>query len=138
MPRLPLRGLTVPRRAPALLLPVMLSAVLALAGCDSSEERAETLLPVGDGSFWPPATPTARWSSSATSSSMTASTRRRARPMPTRCWPSGNMGEAYGQYLRLIEQYPDTPEVRRTLAEMAIGRGDWDEAERHGRAAHRA
>jgi tetratricopeptide (TPR) repeat protein len=38
----------------------------------------------------------------------------------------GELTEAYGQYLRLIEQYPDTPEVRLTLAELAIGRGDWD------------
>ena len=49
----------------------------------------------------------------------------------------GEVAEAYGQYLRLIEQYPDTPEVRLTLAELAIGRGDWDEAERHGREAVR-
>jgi tetratricopeptide (TPR) repeat protein len=49
----------------------------------------------------------------------------------------GEVVEAYGQYLRLIEQYPDTPEVRLTLAELAIGRGDWDEAERHGREAGR-
>lgn len=47
----------------------------------------------------------------------------------------GTIPEAYSQYLRLIEQYPDTPEVRQTLAEIAISRGDWDEAERHGRAA---
>ena len=49
----------------------------------------------------------------------------------------GNVQEAYGQYLRLIEQYPDTPEVRRILAELAIGRGDWAEAERHGNEAIR-
>lgn len=49
----------------------------------------------------------------------------------------GNITEAYGQYLRLIEQYPDTPEARRDLAQMAILRGDWDEVERHGREAIR-
>ncbi|KMK63818.1 tetratricopeptide repeat protein [Puniceibacterium sp. IMCC21224] len=47
----------------------------------------------------------------------------------------GKLQEAYSQYLRLIEQYPDTVEVRRSLAEMAIQNGNWDEAERHGRAA---
>ena len=47
----------------------------------------------------------------------------------------GETGEAYSQYLLLIEQYPDTVEVRKILAEIAIGRGDWEEAERHGRAA---
>lgn len=49
----------------------------------------------------------------------------------------GNLKEAYGQYLRLIEQYPDTVEVRQNLAEMAMGLGNWDEVERHGRAALR-
>ena len=47
----------------------------------------------------------------------------------------GKAAEAYGQYLRLIEQYPDTPTVRRTLAELAVELGNWDEVERHGRAA---
>ena len=47
----------------------------------------------------------------------------------------GKEQEAYSQYLRLIEQYPDTAEVRQTLAELAITRGDWTEADRHGRAA---
>jgi tetratricopeptide (TPR) repeat protein len=49
----------------------------------------------------------------------------------------GKVQEAYSQYLRLIEQYPDTPEVRLTLAELAIARGDWEEAERHGKEAVR-
>ena len=44
----------------------------------------------------------------------------------------GEVGEAYGQYLRLIEQYPDTVDVRQTLAEIAMVRGDWVEFERHG------
>lgn len=47
----------------------------------------------------------------------------------------GNLKEAYGQYLRLIEQYPNTVEVRQSLAEMAMAQGNWDEVERHGRAA---
>ena len=47
----------------------------------------------------------------------------------------GQTDEAYGQYLRVIEQYPDTLEARQALAELAISRGDWAEAERHGRAA---
>lgn len=47
----------------------------------------------------------------------------------------GNVQEAYGQYLRLIEQYPDTVDVRQTLAEMAMESGDWPEVERHGAAA---
>lgn len=45
--------------------------------------------------------------------------------------------EAYSQYLRLIEQYPDTAEVRLILAELAIKGSNWEEAERHGREAIR-
>ena len=47
----------------------------------------------------------------------------------------GEVADAYAQYLRLIEQYPDTPDVRQVLAEIAIDQNQWDEAERHGRAA---
>ena len=41
MPRFPFPGLSVTRRAPALMLPVMLFAVLALSGCENSQDRAE-------------------------------------------------------------------------------------------------
>lgn len=47
----------------------------------------------------------------------------------------GEVAEAYGQYLRLIEQYPDTVDVRQTLAEIAMTRGDWTEFERHAAEA---
>lgn len=47
----------------------------------------------------------------------------------------GEIPEAYAQYLRLIEQYPDATDVRITLADIAITRGDWTEAARHGNAA---
>ncbi|WP_170336026.1 tetratricopeptide repeat protein [Ruegeria arenilitoris] len=47
----------------------------------------------------------------------------------------GEASEAYGQYLRLVEQYPDNLEGRQALADMALKTGDWDEVERHGRAA---
>jgi tetratricopeptide (TPR) repeat protein len=46
----------------------------------------------------------------------------------------GRTDDAYGQYLRLIEQYPDTADVRLTLAEIALSRNDWDEVRRHGTA----
>ncbi|MDV7145559.1 tetratricopeptide repeat protein [Tropicimonas sp. TH_r6] len=44
----------------------------------------------------------------------------------------GNFQEAYGQYLRLVEQYPDDFEGRVALAEMAFSTGNWEELERHG------
>ncbi len=47
----------------------------------------------------------------------------------------GEFEEAYGQYRLLVEQYPDTPEARIALAEMAFDIGNWDEVERHGREA---
>jgi cellulose synthase operon protein C len=47
----------------------------------------------------------------------------------------GNLEEAYGQYLRLIEQYPDNLNGRLALVEMALETGNRDEVERHGAAA---
>lgn len=47
----------------------------------------------------------------------------------------GNVQEAYGQYLRLVEQYPDAVEVRRQLAEIALDLGNWADVRRHGMAA---
>lgn len=47
----------------------------------------------------------------------------------------GELQEAYGQYLRLVEQFPDTPEARIALGEMAFLRNDWEEVERHGSEA---
>jgi tetratricopeptide (TPR) repeat protein len=47
----------------------------------------------------------------------------------------GLFSEAYAQYLRLIEQYPDEVEARMILAEIAVLRGDWPEVRRHGDAA---
>ena len=47
----------------------------------------------------------------------------------------GNIEGAYSQYLRLIEQYPDTIEVRRLLAEFALDLGNWSEFERQSSAA---
>lgn len=46
----------------------------------------------------------------------------------------GEVQEAYGQYLRLVEQYPDTVAVRRLLAEIAMDLGNYDEVTRHGTA----
>ena len=49
----------------------------------------------------------------------------------------GEVAEAYSQYLRLIEQYPDTIEVRQTLAEIAMTSSDWAEFDRHSQEAIR-
>jgi len=47
----------------------------------------------------------------------------------------GNIREAYGQYLRLVEQYPDSLPGQRALAELSLQVNDWDAARRHGSAA---
>lgn len=47
----------------------------------------------------------------------------------------GRPQEAYGQYLRLVEQYPETLDARLTLARMAMAQNNWPEVERHGAAA---
>ena len=43
----------------------------------------------------------------------------------------GNLREAYGQYLRLNEQYPQDMDALRALAEIATMSGNWDEASRN-------
>lgn len=48
---------------------------------------------------------------------------------------AGDVGEGYGQYLRLVEQYPDDAEARYALTEIALEENNWSEAERQGRAA---
>lgn len=116
------------------LLPFLLAATLSLSGCKSAEEKAEdyyqsglALLAQGDeeralvefrnvfkyNGFHKDARKT----------------------YADTILKQGKVEEAYGQYLRLIEQYPDTPEVRLLLAEIALTRGDWAEVDRHGRAA---
>ena len=47
----------------------------------------------------------------------------------------GDIGQAYSQYLRLVEQYPDDLEARIAMAEMAIDASEWDEVKRHADAA---
>lgn len=47
----------------------------------------------------------------------------------------GNVREAYSQYLRLVEQYPDNLEGQRALAELSLLTSNWDGARRHGSAA---
>lgn len=43
----------------------------------------------------------------------------------------GNFPAAYGQYLRLVEQYPEDLEGRRALARLASDQNNWEEVSRH-------
>lgn len=47
----------------------------------------------------------------------------------------GRLREAFSQYLRLVEQYPDDIEAMQALAEMAVANGDWEVAERYATPA---
>jgi len=47
----------------------------------------------------------------------------------------GNSREAFGQYLRLVEQYPDSLPGQRALAELALQANDWETARRHATVA---
>lgn len=49
----------------------------------------------------------------------------------------GDIAEGYGQLLLLVEQYPDLIEARVKLAEIALSQNEWEELERHARAAER-
>ncbi|MFX0547407.1 tetratricopeptide repeat protein [Roseovarius sp. S1116L3] len=47
----------------------------------------------------------------------------------------GNTREAFGQYLRLVEQYPDSLPGQRALAELSLQTNDWDAARTHATVA---
>ena len=47
----------------------------------------------------------------------------------------GELAESFGQYLRLVEQYPDMLAPRMALSRMALGIDDLEQATLHGRAA---
>lgn len=122
-----------PRRA-APLSALLLAATLMLSACESSEEKAEgyyqsalTLLAEGDED---------RALVELRNVFKYDGFHQKARRLyADRLMARGEVEEAYSQYLRLVEQYPDTLDVRQILAETALARGDWDEVARHGEAA---
>jgi tetratricopeptide (TPR) repeat protein len=126
----------MPMRLRPFLTVALLVSTLALSACDSAEERAEkhyqsalSLLAEGD---------TDRALVELRNVFDLDAFHKEARLLyADTVLERGEVNEAYGQYLRLIEQYPDTSEVRVKLADLAIKRGDWAEAERHGREAVR-
>lgn len=112
----------------------LLASTLVLSGCESSEERAErhfqsalTLLEAGDQD---------RAMVELRNVFQLNGFHKEARQTYAAILlERGNEREATGQLLRLVEQYPDTLDARQKLAELALVRGDWEEFERHGRAA---
>ena len=124
----------MPRRPRHLILPLLIAATLALSACKTSEEKAEdyyqsglALLAKGDEQR-----AMIEFRNVFKYNGFHKAARRTYADTLVK---EGKQQEAYSQYLRLIEQYPDTVDVRVILAEIAIDTGAWEEAERHGRAA---
>jgi len=110
------------------------SALLFLAACESPEEKAETfyqsgleLLAAGD-----PERAALEFRNVFDYNGEHQDARRQLAEILR---AKGDMSGAFGQYLRLVEQYPELPDARFALAEMAIAGQQWEEAERHGRRA---
>ena len=105
--------------------------LLALAGCDSAEERAEAhfqegvaLLESGDVDR-----ALVEFRNVFNLNSMHREARRLYAEAEV---DRGQVASGYSQYLRLVEQYPDDIDARRSLTELALDRMDWAEVERHG------
>ncbi|WP_299733746.1 tetratricopeptide repeat protein [uncultured Tateyamaria sp.] len=110
------------------------SALVLLAACDSPEEKAEAfyqsgleLLAAGD-----PDRAAVEFRNVFNYNEEHQDARRQLAEIMR---AQGNVSAAFGQYLRLAEQYPDLADARLALAQMAIEGQQWDEAERHGRRA---
>jgi tetratricopeptide (TPR) repeat protein len=108
--------------------------VLGLAACESSEERAEAyyqsglqLLEDGD--------PDRAMVEFRNVLQLNELHRDARATMAKLLRDTGNSREAYGQYLRVAEQYADDLQARIALTEIAIMAGDWAEARRHGTQA---
>lgn len=117
----------------------MLAAVLGcslffIAACDSSEERAEkhfqTALELIDAGDFSRATVEFR-----NVFKLNGQHKEARATFAQMLRDQGDALQAYSQYLRLVEQYPEHADGRRALAELSMETGNWDEVERHGRAA---
>ncbi|MFG6525825.1 tetratricopeptide repeat protein [Sulfitobacter sp. M23508] len=117
-----------------LLASALLAAALLLSACDSAEERAEAHFQAGLAHLEAGDVERAlvefknvfKLNGKHKEARLTFARLERER---------GNLSLAYGQYLRLIEQYPDNLEGQRNLAEIALETGNWDGVRRHGAAA---
>ena len=114
--------------------PLALAAVLFIAACESSEEKAEgfyqsglELLAAGD-----PDRAAVEFRNVFRFNGEHEDARRQLAEV---LLAQGKTSAAYGQYLRLAEQYPELPDVRQSLARLAIAQQSWEDAERHGRKA---
>lgn len=117
-----------------LLASAFLAAALLLSACDSAEERAEAHFQAGLAHLEAGDVERAlvefknvfKLNGKHKEARLTFARLERER---------GNIRGAYSQYLRLVEQYPDNLEGQRSLAEMALEIGNWDDVRRYGGAA---
>lgn len=117
-------------RSPATITALILSISMILTQCETSEERAERhyqsgleLLEAGDPD---------RALVELRNVFKLNGLHRDARATFARIkLDQGKKQDAYGQYLRLVDQYPNDLEGRRALGEMALTTFDWEAAERH-------
>lgn len=116
-------------------VPIMLVLALTLSACKSSEERAEEyyqsgleLIESGDYD---------RGMVELRNVFEFDGSHREARFLlaTTLLVEKDNPRGAYGQFLRLAEQYPEDIETRIALSEMAFNGTNWDEMDRHGAKA---
>lgn len=106
---------------------------LGLAACDSAEERAErhyasavSLIEAGDAD---------RGLVELRNVFRLNGSHREARRLYAETQLArGDLPDAFGNFLRLVEFYPDDVPARRALAELALEVREWDEALRHARA----
>ena len=121
-------------KSSGLLVTTALCLTLMLSGCDSAEERAEehyqsglALLEEGD---------TDRALVEFRNVFQLNPKHHDARAAYAKAQRErGLFQEAYGQYLRLVEQYPDDLEGQIALSEMALQLKNWEELERHSSEA---
>lgn len=120
----------------SLIRPLLLAAILALAACQSSEEKAED-----------------HFSSARSLAAANDVDRaivelrnvfeydpdhREARIyFADLLYEKGDIAQAFGQYQLLVEQHPDAVEGIIRLAEIALSQNDWDRYETQTRAAER-
>lgn len=113
------------------IIPIMLVVTLTLSACKSSEERAEEyyqsgleLIESGD---------VDRGMVELRNVFEFDGSHREARfLLATTMLERDNIRGAYGQFLRLAEQYPDDAETRILLSELAFDGTNWEELDRHG------
>ncbi len=108
----------------------VICASIFLAGCEDPKERAErhyqaalVLLDAGD---------TARALVEFRNALKYDGTHKEARlTYATLRWEDGAIEEAYSQFLRLAEQYPELPEAHLALGQISVEYGLWEQAADH-------